>query len=75
MTFSKPLLIPGSNPKILKKLGQYIQYHGLSEYITPSGETRDSTDIEPWDIEFCNVDQNTLFELILVRKKGKFYFF
>jgi len=53
--------------KILNKVVEYCKHH--CEHPTPKSEDKKddkkSDDILPWDKEFCNVDQATLFELIL----------
>lgn len=59
--------LPNVTGKILQKVIAYCQYH--LEHPTPvSEEKKDekrTDDISPWDLEFCKVDQATLFELIL----------
>lgn len=59
--------LPNVTGKILQKVITYCQYH--LEHPTPvSEEKKDekrTDDISPWDLEFCKVDQATLFELIL----------
>ena len=47
--------------KLLQKVVEYCQHYVMT---SPPPTTTD--DISPWDMEFCNVDQATLFELILV---------
>eukprot|EP01117_Protostelium_nocturnum_P018790 TRINITY_DN7928_c0_g1_i1.p1 TRINITY_DN7928_c0_g1~~TRINITY_DN7928_c0_g1_i1.p1 ORF type:complete len:262 (+),score=116.22 TRINITY_DN7928_c0_g1_i1:46-831(+) len=49
--------LPNVSGKILAKVLEYCRYH--IEF--PS----QSDGISPWDAEFCNVDQPTLFELII----------
>jgi S-phase kinase-associated protein 1 len=46
--------------RILAKVIEYCRYHSLLKTIPQSEE-----DIERWDREFLNVDQPTLFHLIL----------
>jgi S-phase kinase-associated protein 1 len=62
--------LPNVTGKILTKVIEYCKYH--LEHPTPvSEEKKDekrTDDIIPWDLEFCKVDQATLFELILVRR-------
>lgn len=61
--------LPNVTGKILEKVIIYCNYH--IEHPTPVTEGDDKTDekrtdnIIPWDKEFCEVDQATLFELIL----------
>jgi S-phase kinase-associated protein 1 len=54
--------IPLSNVKshILDKIITYCNYH-----VENKTQTTKDSDILPWDSEFCKVDQETLFELIL----------
>jgi len=53
--------------KILNKVVEYCKHH--CEHPTPKSDDKNndkkSDDILPWDKDFCNVDQATLFELIL----------
>jgi S-phase kinase-associated protein 1 len=61
-----PIPLHNVTKKILDKVIQYCQHH--TDHPTPKTEGDDdkkSDDILPWDKEFCEVDQNTLFELIL----------
>nr|CCG34080.1 SCF ubiquitin ligase [uncultured eukaryote] len=59
--------LPNVTGKILAKVIEYCKYHKANP--TPvSEEKKDekrTDDIIPWDLEFCKVDQATLFELIL----------
>lgn len=62
------LVFPCKHP-ILKKIGTYLQYHANDLPISlqpqvPLNQHR-TDDIIPWDLEFCQVDQSTLFEMIL----------
>jgi len=62
-----PIPLPNVTGKILQKVIDYWKYH--KEHPTPVAEEkkdeRRTDDIIPWDLEFCKVDQATLFELIL----------
>jgi len=63
---SDPIPLPLVTKKILDKVIQYCQHH--TDHPTPKTEGDDDTksdDILPWDKDFCEVDQNTLFELVL----------
>ena len=61
--------LPNVTGKILTKVIEYCKHH--IENPTPVAEGDDKADekrtdnILPWDKEFCEVDQATLFELIL----------
>jgi len=61
-----PIPLHNVTSKILQKVASYCQHH--VEHPTPKTDAKDekkTDDILPWDKEFCNVDQATLFELIL----------
>jgi S-phase kinase-associated protein 1 len=62
-----PIPLPNVNGKILEKVIEYCKYH--YEHPTPQSEEKKdekrTDDIIPWDRDFCQVDQATLFELIL----------
>lgn len=65
-----PIPLPNVSAKILEKVITYCKYH--HEHPTPQSEEKKdekrTDDIIPWDREFCQVDQATLFELILVSR-------
>lgn len=59
--------LPNVTGKILDKVVQYCKYH-VDHPIVVAEDKKDekrTDDITPWDLDFCNVDQATLFELIL----------
>lgn len=62
-----PIPLPNVSSTVLEKVLAYCTYH--HEHPTPQSEEKKddkiSEDILPWDKDFCNVDQSTLFELIL----------
>eukprot|EP01121_Diplochlamys_sp_Union-15-3_P006880 TRINITY_DN17427_c0_g1_i1.p1 TRINITY_DN17427_c0_g1~~TRINITY_DN17427_c0_g1_i1.p1 ORF type:complete len:169 (+),score=31.79 TRINITY_DN17427_c0_g1_i1:3-509(+) len=62
-----PIPLHNVTQKILNKVVEYCKH--ACEHPTPKTEDKKddkkSDDISPWDKEFCNVDQATLFELIL----------
>jgi len=62
-----PIPLPNVTGKILAKVVEYCKYH--LEHPTPASEEKKddkkTDDIQPWDADFCKVDQATLFELIL----------
>ena len=62
-----PIPLPNVTGKILSKVVEYCVYH--TEHPTPVSEDKKdekrTDDIIPWDLDFCKVDQATLFELIL----------
>jgi len=62
-----PIPLPNVTGKILSKVSDYCKYHN-EHPDAPSDEKKDEKrpdDNIPWDKEFCDVDQPTLFELIL----------
>eukprot|EP00028_Trichosphaerium_sp_Am-I-7-wt_P010917 CAMPEP_0168538148 /NCGR_PEP_ID=MMETSP0405-20121227/20895_1 /TAXON_ID=498012 /ORGANISM="Trichosphaerium sp, Strain Am-I-7 wt" /LENGTH=131 /DNA_ID=CAMNT_0008567135 /DNA_START=174 /DNA_END=569 /DNA_ORIENTATION=- len=62
-----PIPLPNVSGKILEKVIDYCKWH----YEHPTHQADDkkeekrTDDIIPWDKNFCQVDQATLFELIL----------
>ncbi len=63
-----PIPLPNVTARILEKVIAYCEYH--IEHPTPApaeeeNKEKRSDDISPWDRDFCNVDQSTLFEMIL----------
>jgi len=61
-----PIPLHNVSSKILQKVVEYCKHHES----TPAPKTDDKKDdkkddISEWDKNFCNVDQSTLFELIL----------
>ncbi|RKP01330.1 hypothetical protein CXG81DRAFT_12152 [Caulochytrium protostelioides] len=62
-----PIPLPNVTGPILAKVIEYADHH--KDDPPPSGDdaqqVRTSEDIDAWDAEFINVDQGTLFELIL----------
>jgi len=62
-----PIPLHNVTAKILKKVVDYSKHH--VEHPTPKADDKKdekkTDDILPWDKEFTNVDQATLFELIL----------
>eukprot|EP00127_Corallochytrium_limacisporum_P001721 Clim_evm58s77 gene=Clim_evmTU58s77 len=61
-----PVPLPNVSGTILDKVIQYCKHH--KDDVTPADEDdvrNKNDDTDPWDTEFCRVDQGTLFELIL----------
>tara|TARA_R110001599_G_scaffold66075_1_gene186484 strand:- start:3890 stop:4354 length:465 start_codon:yes stop_codon:yes gene_type:complete len=56
-----PVPLPGVTGKILEKIVDYMKYH--TEH--PTIENKEDEVIAKWDLDFCKVDQPTLFEMIL----------
>eukprot|EP00012_Vannella_robusta_P011716 CAMPEP_0206196452 /NCGR_PEP_ID=MMETSP0166-20121206/8454_1 /ASSEMBLY_ACC=CAM_ASM_000260 /TAXON_ID=95228 /ORGANISM="Vannella robusta, Strain DIVA3 518/3/11/1/6" /LENGTH=162 /DNA_ID=CAMNT_0053613925 /DNA_START=29 /DNA_END=517 /DNA_ORIENTATION=- len=60
--------VPNVSGAILEKVIQYCEHHldnPVPAVEDKSHEEKRTDDILPWDAEFCQVDQSTLFELIL----------
>ncbi|KXN69986.1 cytosolic glyco protein FP21 [Conidiobolus coronatus NRRL 28638] len=64
-----PIPLPNVTAPILTKVIEYCEHHRNDPFVveddTNDNKTKSSDDIEPWDHQFCKVDQGTLFELIL----------
>lgn len=59
-----PIPLPNVTGPILAKVVEYCKYH--TEHPTAvSNDEKRTDDIIGWDLDFCKVDQKTLFELIL----------
>jgi S-phase kinase-associated protein 1 len=56
--------VPTVTGPILRKVIEYCNHH-KGDQLSKDEDTKKTDDIEPWDLEFCNVDQATLFELIM----------
>lgn len=62
-----PIPLPNVTGYILEKVIEYLVHH--HEHPDPVVDEKDekrTDNISGWDKDFCNVDQPTLFELILV---------
>jgi S-phase kinase-associated protein 1 len=62
--------IPNVNAAVLKKVIEWCQHHKhdpASSNEDDSDSRKKTTDIEEWDQKFMQVDQEMLFEIILVR--------
>eukprot|EP00126_Sphaerothecum_destruens_P015687 Sdes_comp9727_c0_seq1m1229 len=62
-----PIPLPNVTGPILSKVIDYCVRHKDDPPPTEDEDSKETTrdDIEPWDAEFCKVDQGTLFEMIL----------
>jgi S-phase kinase-associated protein 1 len=61
--------IPNVNESVLKKVIEWCQHHKNDPPSTgeeDSDSRRKTTDIDEWDQKFMQVDQEMLFEIILV---------
>ncbi|KAI8918356.1 hypothetical protein PhCBS80983_g01168 [Powellomyces hirtus] len=63
----QPIPLPNVSGPILAKVIEYATHHKDDPPLPPEEEAKlkSSEDIDEWDREFTNVDQGTLFELIL----------
>lgn len=58
--------VPNVSGPILEKVIQWCEHHKEDPVVLEErAEEKRTDDIAPWDQEFCQVDQSTLFELIL----------
>lgn len=60
-----PIPLPNVTGKILHKVIDYCVYHADHPTAVKEGEEKRTDDIIGWDLDFCKVDQPTLFDLIL----------
>jgi len=63
-----PIPLPNVNSKVLKKVIEWCEHHRTDPPAPTDENTEDrkrNTDIEEWDQKFMEVDQETLFEIIL----------
>jgi len=67
---NEPIPIPNVNEPVLRKVVEWCEKH-RNDPIQSAEEENDnrkkSTDIDEWDQKFMQVDQEMLFEIILVR--------
>lgn len=57
------------NEAVLRKVVEWCEHHRNDPVTTPDDESdarKKTTDIEEWDQKFMQVDQEMLFEIILV---------
>ena len=61
-----PIPVPNITGKVLGKVIEYCKYHTENPVVAPEpGAEKRTDDICHWDREFCSVDQQTLFSLLL----------
>ncbi|EZF28032.1 E3 ubiquitin ligase complex SCF subunit sconC [Trichophyton rubrum D6] len=66
----EPIPIPNVNESVLKKVIEWCEHHKGDPPSTGDDDVdsrRKTTDIDEWDQKFMQVDQEMLFEIILVR--------
>lgn len=64
----EPVPIPNVNESVLKKVIEWCQHHENDPQSTGEDDDnrRRTTEIDEWDQKFMQVDQEMLFEIILV---------
>ncbi|KAG0799597.1 hypothetical protein G6F22_003070 [Rhizopus arrhizus] len=60
-----PIPLPNVTAKILGKVIEWCTHH-RDDPITQDDQERRNTDIDEWDQKYMEVDQETLFDIILV---------
>jgi S-phase kinase-associated protein 1 len=61
-----PISLPNVSSNILPKVIEYCKYHTDAQKPADEKVVISKDEIKTWDQEFVNVDQATLFDLILV---------
>ncbi|KAL0077288.1 E3 ubiquitin ligase complex SCF subunit sconC [Phycomyces blakesleeanus] len=59
-----PIPLPNVTAKVLKKVIEWCEHH-REDPVTQDDQERRNTDIEEWDQKYMEVDQETLFDIIL----------
>jgi S-phase kinase-associated protein 1 len=68
---NNPIPIPNVNDPVLRKVLEWCDHHRNDAVQTADDDNdnrKKTTDIDEWDSKFMQVDQEMLFEIILVRK-------
>jgi len=60
-----PIPLPNVSSKILAKIVEYCKFHVETKATSSDKPSKLDDDLKAWDTEFVNVEQSTLFELIL----------
>lgn len=69
---TEPIPIPNVNEVVLRKVIDWCEHHKSDPASTnddDSDSRKKTTDIDEWDQKFMQVDQEMLFEIILVRHR------
>lgn len=61
--------LPNVSGPILTKVIEYCSHHRDDPNFLSANDDV-AADIDEWDLEYCKVDQGTLYELILVKNAG-----
>lgn len=67
---NSPIPIPNVNDPVLRKVVEWCEHHRNDATQSADDENdsrKKTTDIDEWDQKFMQVDQEMLFEIILVR--------
>ncbi|KAG2222421.1 hypothetical protein INT45_009433 [Circinella minor] len=59
-----PIPLPNVTAKVLRKVIEWCDHH-RNDTVTQDEQERRNTDIEEWDQKYMEVDQETLFDIIL----------
>ncbi|KAI9484858.1 E3 ubiquitin ligase complex SCF subunit sconC [Zychaea mexicana] len=59
-----PIPLPNVTAKVLRKVIEWCDHH-RNDPVTQDEQERRNTDIEEWDQKYMEVDQETLFDIIL----------
>ncbi|KAJ8662025.1 E3 ubiquitin ligase complex SCF subunit sconC [Lichtheimia ornata] len=60
-----PIPLPNVTAKILRKVIEWCDHHRNDPAVAQDEQDRRNTDIEEWDQKYMEVDQETLFDVIL----------
>jgi S-phase kinase-associated protein 1 len=60
-----PVPLHNVSSKILTKVLDYCKYHTDNPTVESTDDNKVSVELSPWDKHFCEMDQESLFELIL----------
>ncbi|KAI7887012.1 E3 ubiquitin ligase SCF complex, Skp subunit [Lichtheimia hyalospora FSU 10163] len=60
-----PIPLPNVTAKILRKVIEWCDHHRNDPVVAQDEQDRRNTDIEEWDQKYMEVDQETLFDVIL----------
>ena len=64
--------LPNVTSRILSLVIQYCKEHTSS---SDSNSSKSNEELKAWDTQFINVDQNVLFDLIMVCTQNQTFFF
>ena len=73
---TEPVPLSNVSENVLKKVIEWCEHHKNDPPANQDDESdsrKKSTDIEEWDQKFMQVDQEMLFEIILVRHPTRYF--